>query len=215
MTYDVAFPDRLTEIDELTRQDHSWLTADDRCYFLGEYTARQGYAYSPTNDLILNLKKPPERQGRPEWRYKELAIQRAAAAFRRALGADPPAMTFVPVPPSKARDDPRYDDRVTRMLRAIWPGRTADIRDLVIQPESAAAAHESPTRPTPSQIEAAYRIDEALIAPEPAFIAVVDDVLTTGAHFRAASAVLAARFPAARLVGLFIARRVPDADPAL
>lgn len=119
----------------------------------------------------------------------------------------------MPVPPSKARDDPRYDDRVTRMLRTIWPGRTADIRDLVVQPESA-AAHESPTRPTPSQIEAAYRIDEALIAPEPAFIAVVDDVLTTGAHFRAASAVLAARFPAVRLVGLFIARRVPDADPA-
>lgn len=124
-------------------------------------------------------------------------------------------MTFVPVPPSKARDDPRYDDRVTRMLRAIWPARTADIRDLVIQPESAAAAHESPTRPTPPQIEAAYRIDASLIAPEPAFIAVVDDVLTTGAHFRAASAVLAARFPAVRLVGLFIARHVPDADPAL
>lgn len=122
-------------------------------------------------------------------------------------------MTFVPVPPSKARDDPLYDDRVTRMLWAIWPGRTADIRDIIIQPESAAAVHESPARPTPPQIEDGYRIDEALITPEPAFIAIVDDVLTTGAHFRAASSVLAARFPAVQLVGLFIARRVPDADP--
>ena len=31
----------------------SWLTDDDRCYCLGEYTARQGYSYSPTNNLTL------------------------------------------------------------------------------------------------------------------------------------------------------------------
>ena len=214
MTSDVAFPDRFTEIDELTRPDHSWLTDEDRCYFLGEYTARQGYAHSPTNDLILNFKKPPDRRGRPEWRYKERAVQRAAAAFRHALGAAPVRRTFVPVPPSKARAHPLHDDRVARMLRIIWPGQPADIRDIIIQPESADAAHESPVRPPPSQIEAGYRIAETLTAPEPAFIAIVDDVLTTAAHFRAASSVLAARFPCVQIVGLFIARRVPDADPA-
>ena len=52
------------------------------------------------------------------------------------------------------------------------------------------------------------------VAP-PASIAIVDDVLTTGAHFRAASTVLAVRFPTAQIVGLFIARRVPDADSAV
>lgn len=78
MTSDVAFPDRLTEIDELTRPDHSWLTADDRCYFLGEYTARQGYAYSPTNSLILNFKKPLDRQDRPEWRYSARRLRSVA-----------------------------------------------------------------------------------------------------------------------------------------
>lgn len=215
MTSTVAFPDRFTEIDELTRPDHFWLTEDDRCYFLGEYTARQGYAYSPTNDLILNFKKPPDRRGRPEWRYKEQAIQRAATAFRRAFGAEPPRMLFVPMPPSKARDDPRHDDRVARMLRSIWPDRVVDVREIIIQSESTDAVHDSPARPTPQQIEAAYRIDERLTTPRPAFIAVVDDVLTTGAHFRAAQSVLAACFPAVQIVGLFIARRVPDADPAL
>ena len=213
MTSDVAFPDRFTEVDELTRPDHSWLTDEDRCYFLGEYTARQGFAYSPTNNLILNFKKPLDRRRRPEWRYKELAIQRAATAFRHALGAAPPAMTFVPVPPSKARADPLHDDRVTRMLRAVWPGQTADVREIIVQPESADAVHESPVRPTPSQIEAGYGIDETLTTPEPSFIAIVDDVLTTGAHFRAANSVLASRFPTVQIVGLFIARRVPDADP--
>ena len=93
-------------------------------------------------------------------------------------------MAFVPVPPSKARHDPLHDDRVARMLRAIWSGRPADIREIIIQSASTAAAHESPVRPAPRQIAGWYRIDEALTDPEPASVAIVDDVLTTGAHFR-------------------------------
>lgn len=152
MTSDVAFLDRLTEIDELTRPDHYWLTDDDRCYFLGEYTARKGYSYSQTNQLILNFKKPLDRKGKPEWRYKQSALLQVAAAFQRALGEDPPAYVFVPVPPSKARDHPLHDDRVTRMLRAIWPGRSADVRELIVQLESTDAAHENPLRPKPPEI---------------------------------------------------------------
>lgn len=42
----------------------------------------------------------------------------------------------------------------------------------------------------------------------------MDDALTTGAHFRAARSVLAARFPAVLRVGLFIARRASGTDRA-
>ena len=52
----------------------------------------------------------------------------------------------------------------------------------------------------------------SLTTPEPSVIAIVDDVLTTGAHFRAASAILAAQFPEVQILGLFLARRVPEAD---
>ena len=38
---------------------------------------------------------------------------------------------------------------------------------------------------------------------------VVDDVLTAGTHFRAAKSILGARFSDTRIIGLFIARRVP------
>ena len=89
-----------------------------------------------------------------------------------------------------------------------------DVRELIIQSQSTDAAHESLARPSPEQIQAGYRVDEALTAPEPTIVAIVDDVLTTGAHFRAASVVLAQRFPAVQIMGLFVARRVPDADPA-
>ena len=46
MTSASTFPLRLTKIDDLTRPDHSYLTAADDCYFLGEYTARKGFAFS-------------------------------------------------------------------------------------------------------------------------------------------------------------------------
>ena len=103
------------------------------------------------------------------------------------------SLVFVPIPPSKARDDPLYDDRVTRMLRAIGPAGTVDVRELIIQTKSTDAVHSRQLRPTPSQIQNQYHLDDTLSIPEPAFIALVDDVLTTGAHFRAASTVLTAR----------------------
>ena len=98
------------------------------------------------------------------------------------------------------------------MLQAIWPGQQADVRELIVQTESTPAAHAAGGgRPGPSEIQDRYEVDEALTVPAPTSIAIVDDVLTTGAHFRASRVVLGARFPAAIIVGLFIARRVPGA----
>ena len=211
MTSGNTFPRRFTKIDDLTRQDHRYLTDDDACFFIGEYTARKGYAYSDINHLIFNLKKTMDRRGRPEWCYKERAIQDAAAAFRIALKPSKTDLldrfTFVPVPPSKAKQNPLYDDRLTRMLRAIRPNSPLDIRELIVQTVSTDAVHSSDVRPKPDQIKELYRVDEALTTPAPNSIAIVDDVLTTGAHFRAVESLLAARFPGTPVVGLFIARR--------
>ena len=121
-------------------------------------------------------------------------------------------MTFVPVPPSRAREDPLHDDRLTRMLRAIRPEPPRDIRELIVQTGSTDAVHRGEVRPRPEEIEALCRVDEALTKPAPRRIAVVDDLLATGAHFRAAKSRLSARFPETLVVGLFIARRAPDTD---
>ena len=212
MTSGATFPQRLTRVDDLIRPDHSYLTAADTCYFLGEYSARTGYAFSPTNQLVLNFKKPVDRRGRPEWVYKERAIATAATAFRVALNtAFLDMATLTPMPPSKARTDPLYDDRVLRMLQTIRPAPALDIRELLFQPVSTDAAHVVAVRPRLEDLVGRYQVDGTLAAPAPRVIALVDDVLTTGAHFKAGQAVLQQAFPAARIVGLFIARRVPEA----
>lgn len=205
------FSTRLTEIDDLTREDHSYLTEDDTCYYLGEYTAREGFDFSKTNSLILNFKKSMDRRGLPEWRYKEQAISTAAAAFHDALDDTAFArLTFVPVPPSKAKDHEMYDDRVTRMLSKIRPDPQLDVRELIVQTQSTGAFHETDERPSPEDLEALYEIDDSLASKPIESLAVVDDLLTTGAHFRAAKTVLSAAYPSAGIIGLFIARRVPD-----
>ena len=212
MTSGSTFPQRLTKIDDLTRPDHWYLTAADQCYFLGEYTARKGYAFSATNQLILNFKKSASKRNTNQWHYKERAISQAATAFRTAIDAQAlNAATLVPIPPSKAKTDPLFDDRLTRMLRLIRPNPPLDVRELLVQTASTAAAHDQDVRPRPEDLVAVYRIDHALVKPTPSIILLCDDVLTTGCHYRAAHQLLQATFPAAPIIGLFIARRVPEA----
>lgn len=211
MTSYKNFPKRFTKIDDLVRRDYRHITEADHCYFVGEYTARKGYAYSDTNQLILNFKKSIDRAGQPEWRHKEKAIQVVANRFRNAI---PPnqieKFTFVPIPPSMAKGHPHYDNRMVRMLETIRPEPRLDIRELIFQTESTVPAHNQDVRPHPNQIKRFYRFDKNLAEPEPKIFALVDDVLTTGAHFRAAKSILSKFFPRKSVIGLFIARCVPD-----
>ncbi len=66
-------------------------------------------------------------------------------------------------------------------------------------------------RRRPDEIQANYSVDEMLLDPKPQTIGLVDDVLTTGAHFRAACTVIRHVYPDVQVVGLFLARRVPEA----
>ena len=201
----------LTRIDDLTFPDHYRLDATDECYFVGEYTARAGYSHSATNDLIHNLKKGMERNDRPEWRYKIWAITTAASQLRTSLNPDYLRVaTFVPVPPSRAKGDPLHDDRMVQVLQQLGAG--VDARESVVQGESYDPSHGAVnSRPGPDELYQNYRMDEAGVLPAPKSIAVVDDVLTTGAHFKAMQRILNEAFPAVPLIGVFLARRVPGA----
>jgi len=212
MTSGTPFPRNLTEIDQLTRSDHYYLEEADNCFFLGEYTARQGFAYSDTNNLILNLKKTPDRRGLQEWRHKEYAISVSAQALNNSIKEEwLRTATFVPIPPSKAKDDPMHDDRITRLIQTIDGRNPVDCRELFIQAVSTDPVHLLGERPGPAEIRALYALDPDLVNPAPSRIVICDDVLTTGAHFKATQDILVAAFPDAQIVGCFVARRVPEA----
>ena len=199
-------PIRFTEIDETNIGIHPRLTTEDKCFFLFEYTSGKRYDFSATNNLISTLKRKPGAKGQY---YKDQAIARCATFLREAQNPDWLATaTLVPAPPSKAVQDPAYDNRMERICRLM--GNGLDVRCLVRQTCSTVAAHEanSGCRPSVEDLLAVYEIDETKAAPQPQRIGIVDDVLTAGTHFRALEIKLHERFPDMPIVGLFIARRV-------
>jgi hypothetical protein len=206
-------PVRLQKVDEHTRPDHSYLDEDDECYYLLEYAPRKGSQFSSTNDLILNLKKTVDRIGKPEYRYKRRAIAQAAHLLRSVLNDDwLPTAVLVPIPCSKARTDPLFDDRMLQVLHQMTQGLNCDIRELLIQTESLSSFHGG-DRMTPHTLRCYYELDDDLCQlAEPTEITIFDDILTTGCHFKAAKAVFKERWPQVPVSGIFIARRYFPTD---
>lgn len=205
---------RLSEIDDSNRDDHTRLLAEDSCLFLYEYTSGRDYTFSATNNLINNLKKKPTAS-RAQLGYKAVAVTDCGATIREALNPKwLDIATVVPVPGSKALDHPDFDNRMEQVARLIRPG--VDVRNLVIQGRSTNAAHEVGVgdRVTVQELLELYAINEAIVAPLPRAIGILDDVLTAGTHFRAMKIKLTERFPGVPITGLFVARRVfpPAAD---
>lgn len=200
---------RLVRIEGIALEDHFHLSADDECYCFFEYTSGRNWSFSATNGLITNLKKSPAKREKAEYRYKEIEIAQCAHLLQSAINPEwLKSATLVPVPPSKAADHPEYDDRMLRVCCAIHGGVGIDVRPLIRQTASMEAAHVSSQRPSVEDLLEVWEIDEALATPAPSAIAVVDDVLTAGVHYRAAHTLLSNRFPGVALVGFFIARRV-------
>ncbi|AOJ94313.1 hypothetical protein [Burkholderia multivorans] len=208
----------LLQIDDATRDAHPFLRRDDHCWYCGDYTARGGLACSPIDELVADFQKSVSRQGRPEYRDKTRAIQTVGRTFRNAFVPNAfRQCTFVPVPPSKPRTAPEYDDRMVLALghmAALVQDELlirADVRELVLHRESYVASHLTPAqRMRPEDLIPLYEINETIAVPQPKHIIVVDDILTTGSHFVAMKTILQARYPNAWIGGLFIGRR-PEA----
>jgi hypothetical protein len=157
----------------------------------------------------LELKKKPSVSSENELYYKRKAIGQVAAALRGSLNANAlGTVTLVPVPGSKAIGHPDYDARMEQICRLIRLG--LDIRNLLVQSESTEAAHEAVDgdRIAVEDLLAFYSIDEALAAPPPTALWIMDDVLTAVTHFRITQIVLSARFPGTPIFGIFVASRV-------
>jgi predicted amidophosphoribosyltransferase len=114
------------------------------------------------------------------------------------------------MPPSKVKSDPMYDDRLMQMLQVLGADLQLDVREMITQRESTEAAHSIEVRPRVDELCDNYSIDDSLVDPPPRVIGVIDDVLTTGSHFKAAQRLLRDRFPAIKIYGIFVARRVPE-----
>lgn len=200
---------RFTVLDDLTRGDHALLDPSDQIGFLFEWTKGQDFRVNKVSQLIENIKKKPSSSSATELRYKERDIARCSQWLHDATSSDwLEHGTFVPVPPSKTPTDPDYCDRMERICRGMNSG--VDVRNLVQQSVSVVPTHERPEgqRYSPDELLGIWSINQRLINPLPTCIAIVDDMLTAGAHYRAMHTLLSRSYPNVQVVGLFIARRI-------
>ena len=194
----------LQQIDETNRRDHWYLDEGDDCHYLYEYTAGLGWRGGETNQLIHNLQK---KRGDPGYHYKAPAITRCANDLSSVLNAEWLAQaTIVPVPPSKVKTDPAYDDRMVQVCRGIRAPTPTDVRELVEQVEST-DTFKGGNRKSPAELKQNYRIAENQLQNLRGIVGIFDDVLTTGSHYKAVKEMILERAPQTRVIGLFVARR--------
>lgn len=197
-------------IDELLKKEHIYLEIEDECYFLLSYTSGFSYDYSKDNSIICNLKKGVEKKKNPqEWKHKENAIKQIAQMLEQ-VQIDTffsKKVTFVPIPPSKIKTDPKYDDRLVNILQQVGGGNL-DVREIILQKENTESYHHSDKRRNPYQIQENYIVDESECNDVNQIMIVFDDMITTGAHYKAVKNLLQKRFPSKRIKGLFVSRRV-------
>lgn len=207
-------PDRLTWIDETNRDAHPFLRESDRCLFFGEYYAGKGYQGGGTNQLIFNFKCAPSvaRANAARNNYKQQAIRTVASGLRTAISqTSVEKLTWVPIPPSKAVGHADYDDRLMRSLAGAFSGYNADVRLLLKQTASTEADHRADNRLSPDALYDLLEIDHVALnsAPVRQGIALFDDVLTTGKHFKCCERRLREVLPEGLpIIGIFIARRI-------
>ena len=85
-----------------------------------------------------------DRRNSLEWKWKGVAIRQAESSLQAALTEEQLATyAFVPMPPSKAKNDALYDARKVKILKMIGWHSGVDVRELVVQMMGAAAAHDT------------------------------------------------------------------------
>lgn len=202
---------RLQIIDPLAIPDHHFLIniSEEECFFILSYTAHKSYDFNCVNSLIINLKKKYDRKGQPDWHYKEIAIQKCAYFLEcvniiDVFGND---TTYIPIPPSKSKNDPLYDNRLTQILKKAYNGKL-NVAELIAQKKSTQSFHLSNEKRSIDEIQSNYIINQELVPTINNSVIIFDDILTTGAHYIAMKNLISSILPHVSIKGLFIARRV-------
>lgn len=205
---------RLQKVDELSIADHYYLEPSDECWYFGEYTAYKDWSFSKTNQLVKNFKKKMSLQGTNQWQYKMLAIREVGQLIAGTINRDRlNGVIFVPIPPSKIRTDPEFDPRITQALSQAsnFLNVALPISECITQRSNAEPDHLSGVpRLTPQERAESYDIHIERIPNNTNVVVIVDDVITSGSHYKGAEIAIRRILPNASFAGLFIARTVRD-----
>jgi hypothetical protein len=185
------------------------LEANDSCYYAMDYLAGGGWNASEANGLINNFKKSVSKRGTNQWPHKLRAIERFGIGLARIL---PPNCVIAPLPTSKAINDPEYDDRLVQAVRAAAKYKTSlTVEQPIGLTDSISASHVGGSRRINDILANLVWNGFAGSVPDGMFL--IDDVITTGAHFKACQRLIWQHHPAMKIGGIFWAKTMwPKSD---
>jgi hypothetical protein len=187
------------EIDATNRPHY--LSHDDKCFFFMDYKARGGFNSSPANNRIDNFKKPPKHRGQAAWDYKLIAIGQFAQDLS-ILFQDNEELTIAFIPSSKPSNHPEYDERFDLLkdkLSSLRP-KFRFVAPVKITSERS-AAHLLESRSSPAFYKSIF--EWVGLEPIPSSLILIDDVITTGAQFRAYKDFVLQHHPEVAVFGVF------------
>lgn len=164
-----------------------YLDESDICYY-ARVRVPGGFDKSEANQLISNLQKPSSTKGSFQWKHKETATKRFAAELHQLFGGTKHDLS-IPIcflPTSKLATDAAYDprwDMVSKELLRLYPAYPIEHPISVRASEASYKSQKNSSR-QPSKIMANYVWNGFKGSPQRVIL--VDDVLTTGGHFKAA-----------------------------
>lgn len=182
-------------------------SARDTIYFCREHISHGSFDASETNHHIWNLKKKPPVPANL-LKYKREAIQIFAeelAPFIEEMDIDDACMTWVP--PSKAKNDPKYDDRIERVVAIVCEKTGVAPVEVFENKATREPLHDNDERRNPHAIAANLKWCDCDLS-EFDTIYIVDDVLTTGANFRAVTDKIREKFKDINIIGIVWARAI-------
>jgi hypothetical protein len=163
--------------------EHCYLDSSDECYVIERYECRHRRGIKP---LIVALKSGDRS-----------AILDASRMLTSILPSDwARSYTFVPMPGSSGNGG--------AVKEIVGQLPVADARALLVQKYPTRSSHNGWRMP-PAQRETLLALNTRESHRKPNTLVIVDDVLTTGSHFRAAKMVFRRKWPDVRVIGLFLA----------
>lgn len=178
---------------------------EDQCLYYMEYTIGAGFSGSRANQNISNFKKTADKRGTWEWPHKTRAIRQFAADLTKILKGDIEySVCFVPS--SKRNDDPLYDDRFESTLQLLEQS-LPNVE--CVYPFEMTTTHQSSHTGGERSISSFYdKLEWANIDLQDRNVIIIDDVITSGSHFKACQKLIMENEPSANTFGLFWAKAI-------
>jgi hypothetical protein len=181
------------------------LEPNDECFYARERMSHGGYGFSETNSLVDNFKMERSLQGEKRWYYRNQAVIIFAHELADLLES---GMCIAAIPSSKKPDHPEYTSRYEDLFTELQKLKTVIIETPITILESKQSSRMGGSR----DIDEIYKNLVWLgFKKTTNHVILIDDVITTGGHFKACQRLILGRCPEMRIIGAFWAKTIwPD-----